>query len=93
MIAEIDQRTQTILNLQSINNELEQLVSSLPVSLKLDTTIHNLEKSPVKRKPESSASTKQKCKSNIHLNDNNLYNTNNLNLYHKTKKTCVMLVN
>ena len=59
MIAEIDQRTQTILNLQSINNELEQLVSSLPVNLKLDTTIHYLEKSPVKRKPESSASTKK----------------------------------
>ena len=59
MIAEIDQRTQTILNLQSVNNELEQLVSFLHVNLKLEITIHYLEKSPVKRKPESSTSTRK----------------------------------
>ena len=46
LIAEKDQHTQTILNLRSRNNELEQQMTSLKrVNLTLETTIHSLEKS------------------------------------------------
>ena len=44
LLAEKDQLTKTILNTQSINNELEQQVTSLKrVNLELQTTILSLE--------------------------------------------------
>ena len=54
LISEKDQQTQTILNAQSTNNELEQQATSLKrVKLQLETTIHFLEKLQIRKKPES----------------------------------------
>ena len=59
-LAEKDQHTQAILNAQSTNNELEQQATSLNrVNLQLETTIHFLEKSQIRRKPESSRSIRE----------------------------------
>ena len=60
LLAEKDQLTKTILNTQSINNELEQQVTSLKrVNLELETTIHSLENSQIRRKPESNRITRE----------------------------------
>ena len=53
LLAEKDQHTKTISNAQSTNNELEQEITSLKrVNLELETTIHYLENSKIRRKPE-----------------------------------------
>ena len=73
-MAEKDQHTQTILNVQSTDSELEQQVTSLKrVNLELEKTIHSLEK--LKRKPECSGSTSENTNQTLHLNDNYLSNT------------------
>ena len=60
LIGEKDQKTQTILNAQSTNNELEQQVISLKrVKLELETTIHSLEKSLIRRNPHSAKSIRE----------------------------------
>ena len=67
---------QVILNAQSANNELEQQVKSLKgVNLELETTIHSLEKSQIRRKPESSRSARENIIQTLDINDNNLSNT------------------
>ena len=79
LIAEKDQQSQTILNAQSTNNELEQQVTSLKrVNLKLETTIHSLEISQIKRKPDFARSTRENTSQTLDLNDNNLRNTEQL---------------
>ena len=61
LLAEKDQQTKTILNTQSINNELEQQVTSLKrVNLELETTIHSLENSQIRRKPEYNRNQKKR---------------------------------
>ena len=61
LLAEKDQHTKTILNTQSINNELEQQVTSLKrVNLELETTIHSLENSQIRRKPEYNRNQKKR---------------------------------
>ena len=45
------------------------------VNLELETTIHSLEKSQLKRKPESYRSTRENTSQTLDLNDNNLSNT------------------
>ena len=60
LIGEKDKKTQTILNAQSTNNELEQQVTSLKrVKLELETTIHSLEKSLIRRNPHSAKSIRE----------------------------------
>ena len=79
LISEKDQHTRTILNAQSTNNELEYQVASLKrVNLELQTTIHSLEKSQIRRKPESSKSTRENTSQTLDLNENNLRNTREL---------------
>ena len=52
LLAEKDQHTKAILNTQSMNNKLEQQVTSIKrVFLELETTIHSLENSQIRRKP------------------------------------------
>ena len=78
LLAEKDQHTKTILNIQSINNELEQQVTSLKrVYLELETTIHSLENSQVRRKRESNRITRENT-SQTDINDSNLSNTKQL---------------
>ena len=75
LIAKKDQQTESILNAQSTKNELEQKVTSLKrVNLELETTIHFLKKSQIRRKPESSRSIRQNISQTLDLNDNNLSN-------------------
>ena len=79
LLAEKDQHTKTILNTQSINNELEQQVTSLKrVNLELETTIHSLENSQIRRKPESNRITLENASQTVDVNDNNLSNTKHL---------------
>ena len=44
-------------------------------NLELKTTIHSLEKSQIRRKPESSTSTRENTSQTLDLNENNLSNT------------------
>ena len=75
-LEEQHQHMQVILNAQSANNELEQQVKSLKgVNLELETTIHSLEKSQIRRKPESSRSARENIIQTLDINDNNLSNT------------------
>ena len=75
LLAEKDQHTKTILNAQSINNELEQQVTSFKrVNLELETTIHCLENLQIRRKLESNRITRENT-SQTDINDNNLTNT------------------
>ena len=79
LLAEKDQHTKTILNTQSINNELEQQVTSLKrVNLELETTIHSLENSQIRRKPESNRITRENTSQTLDINDNNLSNNKQL---------------
>ena len=79
LLAEKDQHTKAILNAQSTNNELEQQVTSLKrVNLEFETTIHSLEKSQIKRKPEFYRNTRESTSQTLHINDNNLSNTKQL---------------
>ena len=87
LISEKDQHTHTILNVQSTNNELEYQVTSLKrVSLELETTIHSLEKSQIRRKPESSRSTRENTSQTLDLNENNLRNTRQLEAVPQNKE-------
>ena len=75
LITEKDQQTQTILNAQSTNNELEQQATSLKrVNLELETTINSLEKLRIRRKPDSARSNKENTSHMLDLNDNNIRN-------------------
>ena len=75
LITEKDQQTQTILNAQSTNNELEQQATSLKrVNLELETTINSLEKLKIRRKPDSARSNKENTSHMLDLNDNNIRN-------------------
>ena len=74
-----DQCTKAILNAQSTNNELEQQLTSLKrVNLELETTIHSLENSQIRRKPESNRITLENASQTVDVNDNNLSNTKHL---------------
>ena len=76
LIAEKDQQTQTILNAQSTNNELEHQLTSLKrVNLELETTVHSLEKLQIRRKPDSARSNQENTNQTLDLNDNNIRNT------------------
>ena len=78
LLAEKDQDTKTILNTQSINNELEQQVTSLKrVNLELETTIHSLENWQIRRKPEPNRITRENT-SQTDINNNSLSNTKQL---------------
>ena len=78
LLAEKDQLTKTILNTQSINNELEQQVTSLKrVNLELETTIHSLKNLQIRRKPESNTIARKNT-SQTDINDSNLSNTKQL---------------
>ena len=60
LMAEKQQHTQTILNEQSANGELEKRVTSLKrVKSELDITIHSLQESQVRRRPESPRITRE----------------------------------
>ena len=79
LLAEKDQDTKAILNTQSINNELEQQVTSLKrVNLELETTIHSLENLQIRSKPESNRITRENTSQTLDINDNNLSNTKQL---------------
>ena len=79
LVAENDHHTQAILNIQSTNNELEQQVTSLKrVNLALETTIHSLENSLIRRKPESNRITWENASQTFDINDNNISNTKQL---------------
>ena len=85
LLTEKDQYTKTILNTQSTNNELEQQVTSLKrVNLELETTIHSLENSQIRRKPESNRITRENT-SQTDTNDNNLSNTKQLDPVQQNK--------
>ena len=79
LLAEKYQHTQAILNAQSTNNELKPQVTSLKrVSLELEKTIHFLEKSKIKRKPESYRNNRENTTQMLDLNVNNLSDTKQL---------------
>ena len=79
LLAEKYQHTQAILNTQSTNNELKPQVTSLKrVNLELEKTIHFLEKSKIKRKPESYRNTRENTTQMLDLNVNNLSDTKQL---------------
>ena len=60
LMAEKEQHTQTILNEQSANGELEKQVTSLKrVKSELDITIHSLQESQVRSRPESPRITRE----------------------------------
>ena len=87
LIAEKDRNTQTILIIQRTNNELEQQVTSLKRgNLDLKTTIHSLEKLQIRRKPESSTSTRENTSQTLDLNENNLSNTKQFEPVPQNKK-------
>ena len=91
LLAEKDQQTKTILNTQSINNELEQQVTSLKrVKLELETTIHSLKNLQIRSKSGSNTIARKNT-SQTDINDSNLNNTSWI-LYHKINKNCAMLV-
>ena len=91
LLAEKDQHTKTILNTQSINNELEQQVTSLKrVKLELETTIHSLKNLQIRSKSGSNTIARKNT-SQTDINDSNLNNTSWI-LYHKINKNCAMLV-
>ena len=74
LLVEKDQHTKAILEVQSTNNESEQQVASLErVNLELETTIHSLENSQIRRKPESNRITRE-----TDINDSSLSNTKQL---------------
>ena len=76
LLAEKDQHTKVILNAQSTNNELEQQVTSLKrVNFQLETSIHSLENSQIRRKPESNRITRENISQTIGINNKNLSNT------------------
>ena len=54
------------------------MTSPKRVNLELETTIHSLEKSQIKRKPESSRSARENTSQTLDLNENNLRNTRQL---------------
>ena len=89
LLAEKDQLTKTILNTQSINNELEQQVTSLKrVNLELETTIQSLENSQIRMKRESNRITRENT-SQVDINDSNLSNTKQLDpLPQNKEKLC-----
>ena len=79
LLAEKYQHTQAILNAQSTNNELKPQVTSLKrVSLELEKTTHFLEKSKIKRKPESYRNNRENTTQMLDLNVNNLSDTKQL---------------
>ena len=76
LLVEKDQHTKVILNAQSTNNKLEQQVTSLKrVNFKLETSIHSLENSQIRRKPESNRITRENINQTIGINNKNLSNT------------------
>ena len=86
LLAEKDQHTKAILNTQSTNNELELQVTSLKrVNLELETTIHSLENSQIRRKPESDRTARENT-SQTDINDNNLSNTKQLDPVPQSKE-------
>ena len=79
LIPEKDQQTQNILNAQSTNNKLEPQVTSLKrVNLELETTMDSLEKSQIRRKPDSARGNRENTSQTLDLNDNNNRNTKQL---------------
>ena len=79
ILVEKGQHTKAILEVQSTNNELEQQVASLErVNLELEITIHSLENSQIRRKPESNRSTRENTSQTLDINDSNLSNTKQL---------------
>ena len=87
LLAEKDQHTKAILNTQSMNNKLEQQVTSIKrVFLELETTIHSLENSQIRRKPESNRNTRKNT-SQTDMNDSNLSNTKQLDPVPQNKET------
>ena len=81
-------QTQTILNAQITDNELEQRVTSFKrVNLELETTIHSLEKSQIRRKSESSRSTRENTSQTLDLIDSNLSNSKQFELVPQNKGT------
>ena len=46
--------------------------------MEFETTIHSLEKSQIKRKPEFYRNTRESTSQTLHINDNNLSNTKQL---------------
>ena len=70
LIEEKHQHTQTMLNVQNT-----QVTSLKRVNLELEATIHSLEKSQIRRKPEASRSTRENTSQTSGLNGNNLSNT------------------
>ena len=86
LLTEKDQYTKTILNAQSKNNELEQQVTSLKrVNLELETTIHFLENSQIRRKPESNRIARENT-SQTDINDSNLSKTKQLDTVPQNKE-------
>ena len=87
LLVEKDQHTKAILEVQSTNNESEQQVASLErVNLELETTIHSLENSQIRRKPESNRNTRKNT-SQTDMNDSNLSNTKQLDPVPQNKET------
>ena len=87
LLVEKDQHTKAILEVQSTNNESEQQVASLErVNLELETTIHSLENSQIRRKPESNRNTRKNT-SQTDINDSNLSNTKQLDPVPQNKET------
>ena len=66
-------------HIKCTNTELEQQVISLKrVNLELETTIHSLEESKIRRKPDSARSNRENTSQTLDLNDNNIRNTKQL---------------
>ena len=82
LLAEKDQHAKTILNAQSTNNELEQQVKR--VNLELETTIHPLENSQIRTKPNRI--TRENTSQTLDINDNNLSNTKQLDPVPQSKE-------
>ena len=55
-------------------------------NLDLKTTIHSLEKLQIRRKPESSTSTRENTSQTLDLNENNLSNTKQFEPVPQNKK-------
>ena len=57
----------------------EQVTSLKRATLELETTIHSLENSQIRRKPESNKITRENTSQTLDINDNNLSNNKQLN--------------
>ena len=54
------------------------MISLKRVNLELETTIHSLEESKIRRKPDSARSNRENTSQTLDLNDNNIRNTKQL---------------